>query len=86
MNPSLGLAESGSAISAFIPQTIVVSPILINADPSAVDTEPIISEVSNPAPCIVRTDIDANIPPSIQLSSIRSVPLAEKPADVFIGM
>ena len=40
MNPSLGLAESGSAISALIPQTIVVSPILINADPSAVDTDP----------------------------------------------
>jgi hypothetical protein len=40
MNPSLGLAESGSAISALIPQTIVVSPILINAEPSAVETEP----------------------------------------------
>lgn len=41
MNPSFGLAASGSAISALIPQTIVVSPILINADPSAVVTEPI---------------------------------------------
>jgi len=40
MNPSFGLAASGSAISALIPQTIVVSPILINADPSAVVTEP----------------------------------------------
>lgn len=40
MMPSVGLAESGSAISALIPQTIVVSPILTSADPSAVDIEP----------------------------------------------
>ena len=43
MIPSVGLAESGSVISAFIPQTIVVSPILTNAEPSAVDIDPRIS-------------------------------------------
>lgn len=42
--PSVGLAESGSVISALIPQTIVVSPILTSADPSAVDIEPELCE------------------------------------------
>jgi hypothetical protein len=87
MNPSFGLAESGSAISALIPQTIVVSPILINADPSAVDTDPnpLAPHLLSRMGCI-RTDINANIPPSIQLSSVRSVTLSKESTDVFVGM
>lgn len=40
MNPQLGLSNSGSAISALTPQTIVVLPNLTRADPSAVDIDP----------------------------------------------
>lgn len=38
--PSKGERASGSETSAFIPQTIVVSPILTKADPSAVPIDP----------------------------------------------
>lgn len=39
-NPSSGFTISGSATSALIPHTIVVSPILTNAEPSAVEIDP----------------------------------------------
>jgi hypothetical protein len=39
-HPSFGRSQSGSAVSALIPQTTVVSPNLIRADPFAVDTAP----------------------------------------------
>jgi hypothetical protein len=39
-NPSPGRSNSGSAISAFTPQTMVVSPRRTSADPSAVDIDP----------------------------------------------
>jgi len=85
MNPSFGLAASGSAISALIPQTIVVSPILINADPSAVVTDPS-RKLYSYSCCRKPTDINANISPSVQLSSIRSIPFCKESADVFVGM
>lgn len=40
--PSVGASSSGSAISAFTPQTIVVSPSRTSADPSAVVMDPIL--------------------------------------------
>jgi len=39
-NPLSGFSKSGSAISAFMPQTTVVLPILTRAEPSVVPIEP----------------------------------------------
>lgn len=40
-NPSFGLSNDGSQISAFTPHTTVVSPNRTRAEPSAVDIDPI---------------------------------------------
>ena len=40
MYPSSGLEADGSAISALMPHTTVVSPTLTNAEPSAVEIDP----------------------------------------------
>lgn len=88
--PSVGLAESGSAISALIPQTIVVSPILTSADPSAVDIDPmkdrsaIYTGIYTRAGQARLTNVDADIPPAVYSPSIRSVALRQETLEVFV--
>lgn len=86
--PSSGVYRSGSNVSALIPQTIVVSPSLINELPIAVDTDPSFlkrksvrfGSRSVQGMREERTNVDTDVPPGgglsfSQLSSIRSVSL-----------
>ena len=89
MKPSLGLDISGSATSAFIPQTIVVSPILTSAEPSAVLIEPVllVSMIHSSSiqegqehnrPSTQPTDIDIEVSPRPSLSTVWSISLGEE--------
>ena len=81
--PSPGRSSSGSAISAFIPHTIVVSPNLTRADPSAVVIDPTdglqTSAVQELEYITYRhTNVNANVSPVIVLSAIRAKALCDK--------
>jgi hypothetical protein len=74
-HPSFGRSQSGSAVSPLIPQTTVVSPNLIRADPFAVDTAPTkyrqmdgVSSEIQPNSLVEHKLLPALTPTSLQLS------------------